>query len=403
MSRRRGRVPFDGTVQRVRIPVRLILISVLVVTVSTQPVFLLGASFFSIGPEFGLGPVGLGLLTAGFFLTAAASSAPLGRWVERVGWRRAMTVNVGVVVAVLTAFAVAVNSVWVFLALLAIAAATYGMANPAANLALSRHVAAEHQATIFGVKHAGIPTSTLLAGVAVPALVVNFGWRVSYGAAALLALGVLGAIRRLDLPEEESPPPTRPGTGSRLMPRALLAGLALGSSLATWGALALGAFGVSAAVEAGWSEAAAGWLLFMGSAFSILGRVVAGIVTDRRGGPGFGGVVVLVGLGAVVFALIPFAHGPWFAAAIVVAFVTGWGWPGLMTFSVVNANRGAPATSSGITQAGVFVGAGVGPLVLGLVVEHVSFSAAWWLVATMSGLAAVTVAWVGRRATRVVV
>ena len=65
---------------------RLMLIAILVVTASTQAVFLLGAAFVQIGPEFSLGPVGLGALTAAFFLTASATSAPLGRWVQRVGW-----------------------------------------------------------------------------------------------------------------------------------------------------------------------------------------------------------------------------------------------------------------------------------------------------------------------------
>lgn len=67
----------------------LLVLSVALVTVSTLPVFLTGAAFFQIGPEFGIGPFGLGALTAAFFLTAAVSSPGLGRWVQRVGWQRA--------------------------------------------------------------------------------------------------------------------------------------------------------------------------------------------------------------------------------------------------------------------------------------------------------------------------
>ena len=69
---------------------RLMLIAILVVTVSTQAVFLLGAAFVQIGPEFGLGPAGLGALTAAFFLTASATSPPLGRGDQRVGWQLAL-------------------------------------------------------------------------------------------------------------------------------------------------------------------------------------------------------------------------------------------------------------------------------------------------------------------------
>jgi len=368
---------------------------VLVVTVSTLPVFLLGAAFFQIGPEFGLGPVHLGMLAAGFFLTAATSSAPLGRWVDRVGWRTAMRVNVVVAAVVLASFPLLARSVGAVVALLVVAAATYGMANPAANLAVARHVEKRHQAMIFGVKHAGIPASTLLAGAAVPVVVVDLGWRFAYSLAALVAIGVLAVIPRTD---GAPVPADGPGESAPKMRSRLLAGLALGSSLATWGALALGAFGVSAAVAAGFDEGTAGWLLFTGSLCSILGRIAVGWWTDRVGGRGFAGVAALVGAGALVFALIPLSHGPWFAVLVVLAFMTGWGWPGLMTFTVVNANRASPGASSGITQAGVFVGAGVGPLVLGIVVERISFSVAWWVVAVMSAAAALTVAWVGHRA-----
>ena len=72
---------------------RLLAGAILIVTVSTQPVFLLGAGFLRIGDELGFGPAGLGVLTAAFFLTASIASAPLGRVVERIGWQRAMRLN----------------------------------------------------------------------------------------------------------------------------------------------------------------------------------------------------------------------------------------------------------------------------------------------------------------------
>ena len=66
-----------------------------------------------------------------------------------------------------------------------------------------------------------------------------------------------------------------------------------------------------------------------------------------------------------------------FVLIVLVAYATGWGWPGLMTYTVVNANRGSVASSSSITQSGVFIGAGAGPLLLGWVIERQSFGAAW--------------------------
>ena len=60
-----------------------------------------------------------------------------------------------------------------------------------------------------------------------------------------------------------------------------------------------------------------------------------------------------------------------------------------MTFTVVNANIGTPAASSAITQAGVFLGAGLGPLVLGWLIENVSRTAAWITVAACLGIASI--------------
>ena len=60
-----------------RTPWRLVAVAIVIVVVSTQPVFLLGAAFLDMGPEFGFGTAGLGVLTAAFFLSASLASAPL--------------------------------------------------------------------------------------------------------------------------------------------------------------------------------------------------------------------------------------------------------------------------------------------------------------------------------------
>jgi MFS family permease len=160
-----------------------------------------------------------------------------------------------------------------------------------------------------------------------------------------------------------------------------LLGLASGSALATWAAIGLGTYLVSAALELGFTESEAGWLQFSGAAISISTRIGVGVLTDRYRWSGFGGIAVLTGVGALVFALLPIATSVWFVIGVLVAYGTGWGWPGLMTYTVVNANRGSVASSSSITQAGVFVGAGAGPLLLGYVIDRGSYDAAWLTVA----------------------
>jgi len=382
---------------RSQTPWRLVALAVTIIVVSTQPVFLLGAAFLDIGPEFGFGTTGLGALTALFFLTASVSSAPLGKVVQRIGWQQAMRINATVSGTLLVVFAVGARNLTAFAALMVASGVVYGLANPAANQALADHVDPRHRALMFGLKHAGIPSSTLLAGLAIPTIIVRFGWRTSYALAAVVAIVVWaliprGSTSRTTQPRGESDPRRFvPPMGSQL-----LIGLAVGAALATWAAIALSTYLVAAAVDKGLSEVEAGWLLFAGSAASIGGRVVAGHVTDRLGGRGFAAIVTLTATGVIFFALLSAATGIVFAALVLVAFATGWGWPGLMTYTVVNANSGSAAASSGITQAGIFFGAGVGPIVLGWVAETWSFDMVWLVVAAALGLAAVTVASVGR-------
>lgn len=380
------------------VPWRLLFLAMLIVSLGTQPVFLLGAGFVQMSEEFGFSATGLGVLTASFWLTASVASPLLGRVVERIGWRRAIRINAIASSLLLITIAVTARSTVTLGALLMASASMYGFANPSANLALAQAVDPRRRALMFGLKHAGIPSSTLLAGLAVPLVMVSFGWRWAYVLASVLGLVVLALV------PAQKDPPVMPDTNQD--PRRSLAPLtmrrlvafATGVALATWAATSLGTYLVAAAVDIGYSESGAGMLLFAGSVASITGRLIAGHVTDRLGSKGFTGVATMVSMGAIVFALLATATGPWFAVLIIAAFATGWGWPGLMTYAVVNANLGTVAASSAITQAGVFLGAGTGPLVLGWVADEWSFSAAWLVVAGALAMSAAIVSLVGRSA-----
>lgn len=61
------------------LPWRRLALSILIVALSSLPVFLVGATFLQLKREIGLTTTGLGAVTALFFLTAAITSAPLGR------------------------------------------------------------------------------------------------------------------------------------------------------------------------------------------------------------------------------------------------------------------------------------------------------------------------------------
>jgi len=380
------------------LPWRRLLLAILLVALASQPIFLLAASFLQLEEDIGLTTTRLGVLAAAFFLTAAIASAPLGRVVERIGWRLAMRINVVGSAAVLVAFAAVARTFVAFLVLLVIGGAIYGLANPAANKSLAEQVFPDRRGLIFGLKHAGIPASTLLAGLAIPLVIVRFDWPVAF-AIALLLVPVIWLLIVTDR-DEPSPIPavSEPGRGAQPLGAAHLATLAGAAALSTWAALSLSLFLVEASVEeASLTESEAGVLLFAGSLASIIGRMTAGVVTDRIRGRGFATLAVLMGIGSVVFFLLRPATGALFAVLVLAAFATGWGWPGMMTFTVVNANASTVAASSAITQAGIFLGAGLGPVVLGWVIDNTSFQASWALVSAALLIAAAIVTIVGQR------
>ncbi len=380
------------------LPWRRLLLAILLVALASLPVFLLAASFLQLEEDIGLTTTRLGVLAAAFFLTAAIASAPLGRVVERIGWQRAMRINVVGSAAVLIAFLAFARSFTAFFVLLVVGGAIYGLANPAANKSLAEQVSPDRRGIIFGLKHAGIPASTLLAGLAIPLIIVRFDWPASFAMALVLAPVVWLLI--VTDSDEPSPIPAvdEPGRGARPLSAAHLATLAGAAALSTWAALSLSIFLVEASVEeASLTESGAGLLLFAGSLASIIGRMTAGAVTDRIRGRGFATLAVLMGTGSLVFLLLRPATGAMFVVLVLVAFATGWGWPGMMTFTVVNANASTVAASSAITQAGIFLGAGLGPVVLGWVIENTSFQTSWAVVSLALLIAASIVTIVGRR------
>jgi hypothetical protein len=68
----------------------------------------------------------------------------------------------------------------------------------------------------------------------------------------------------------------------------------------------------------------------------------------------------------------------------------GWAWPGGLTLAVVQRSPGAPAWAVGVLMAGLFTGAILGPLVVGVLAEAERFAVAWAVCAVCVFAAAVT-------------
>lgn len=369
------------------------------------PPFLLGAMAVQIREDLEFSEAGIGLGVGAFFLTASGLSAVLGRRAERTGGGPALRLAALWAGTAQLLVAVGARSLTALIAVLAFAGGANALGQPAANLVIARALPAHRQGIGFAVKQSAIPFSTFLGGLAVPALALTVGWRWAFVSAAALALAAAFLVPvagpAVDDSARPDPSDRRPGNvgAGRRLPLPIMAVLALGAALGAAAAGTLGAFLVSAGVDAGLSEGRAGVALSVGSGLGIVCRLWAGVLADRRTGGHLRWVATMLALGALGYLLFATGEPGLFLAGLPLAFGAGWAWPGLFNLAIVLANPASPAAATGVTQTGTYLGAVLGPLLFGLVAEHLSFAWSWTLAATTSLLAAGAI-WTGRRMLR---
>jgi predicted MFS family arabinose efflux permease len=359
---------------------------------SVLPGFLVGALALQIRSDLDVRVEAVAAGVSVFFLAGALGASWGGRLADHVGAVRAMRWCVLVTGACLLAGALLAESLVVLLLLLAVAGVSNAVCQPAINLFVSEQVAAERQGLGFGIKQSGIPAAILVSGLALPVLAIPLGWRVTFALCALGPLAVWVALRgETGLHVSRRPASRRPSR--------VLVLTAIGAALATAGPSALGAYLVASAVDVGIAEGTAGLLAAISSGLSLAVRVMLGARADRRRDYGLGTVVVLLAAGSLGFALMATDAVPSFVAGALLAFTLGWGWPGLFNLAVVDSNRETPGSASGISQTGIYVGAGGGPAVFGALYAQAGHGAAWLAVAGTTLLAA-GVIWLAARADR---
>jgi predicted MFS family arabinose efflux permease len=147
----------------------------------------------------------------------------------------------------------------------------------------------------------------------------------------------------------------------------------------------MSAFYVESAASAGQPLAVAGVLLSVGSVAGIGSRLAVGWLADRLPFDPLRVAGAMMMLGTTGFLVLGYTTGPgWLVLGTVVAFASGWGWPGLMQLAVVSEHMRAPAAASGIAHAGGLTGGLVGPIVFGQIVTALGYRTAWSVVAMVA-------------------
>ena len=364
-------------------------------TAAALPPFLVGGLAVQIRADLRFEAVGLGLAVSAYWLSSALFSAVLGRLAEHLGARRALRIGLTANLVVQLTVATAARTWGLLVLVMAVGGVVNALIQLAVNVLLTQKMPPHRLGVALGAKQSAIPMSTLLAGLAVPVIALTVGWRWAFVAGAglaALALALLPSTAQVRAVTAQ-----RPRIGDR--PMLPLVVLSIGAGFGAAAAGALAAFLVSGSVEAGIGEGAAGLLLTLGSACGIAVRMLAGARADRRDRGHLRVVALMLAGGSVAY--LAFATGrPWaYVALTPVAFGAGWAWPGLFNLAVVRDNPDIPGVATGITQTGVYVGALLGPLLFGVVVQHGSYAPAWLMTAAWTGVAAAVMV-VGRRLLR---
>jgi predicted MFS family arabinose efflux permease len=359
--------------------------------VASLPVFLLGGLALLIREELQFGALQLGIAVSTFFGVAAVAAVPAGRIAALLGAWTSTVLAAALSAGALVALALA-SSYPFLLAALAVAGMANALAQIGTNQALAQVVPEDRQGFAFGVKQSAVPASTLLAGLAVPLVGLTLGWRVSFFAGVLLAIGY---VLVAPTPQGQRAAPRLNVDRSGDAAVRALAVVAVAGAFGAGAASALGAFLVESAVADGMSPSAAGLLLAGGSAVGVVIRLLVGWGADRRARGLLVVVAGMLGGGALGMTLLATSSVTALVPGTALAFGLGWSWPGLLTFAVVRLNPTAPAVATSITQTGQFAGSATGPLLFGLVVEVSSYSAAW-SAAAVALLAAALLMMLGR-------
>jgi predicted MFS family arabinose efflux permease len=175
--------------------------------------------------------------------------------------------------------------------------------------------------------------------------------------------------------------------------------IALAAVLASAAGVGFISFLVTYAVRSDVGEAGAGLLLGAVSLVATLSRIGLGALFDRGRREPLAVHGAMLAAAAAAYLLLIEGEPVAIVVAALLAGGLGWSWPGGLTLAVVRRRPEAPAWAVGVMMSGLFAGAVAGPLLVGLLADHGSFTAAWSACAALALSAGLVLA-VTRRAER---
>lgn len=358
---------------------RVIALCTVVMTLSTLPAFLTGALAVQLSDSLRFDIAALGLVITIFYLSSAAFSARIGKLVQKRG------ASVGMRIA-LMGTATSLLSVGIFArswGWLAVSVIVGGVTNTAARtsttLLLVEKVDPSRQGLAFGLRQSSPALGMLAGGLGLPLIALTLGWRWVY-----IGFGAIALFLQLAIPRTQSRDEVVAQRAARpdasLLPMMLLF-LTIGFGAA--GVNVLGAFFVQYSVHEGIAPGAAGFMLATVNLMSLFVTVGVGVASDVRFKGKLLGVIGILLICAAGTFLLGVGEEWLIPIGALLALGIGQSWTGLFALAVTTVNPNAPATATGFTHTGAYIGAAGGPFLFGAVVAADSYRSAWWLMAVV--------------------
>ena len=229
---------------------------------------------------------------------------------------------------------------------------------------LKYEIAPARRGLAFGAQQAGASIGAVVAGLALPAVAIPFGWRWGYVGVAALALAAAAAAPR-HIPRPHPAERGRPPRGL-----GVVHAIGLTAFLASAASVSFIAFLVTYAVEEGIDRGAAGLLLAVVSLCAATSRIALGALADRGEQDALRPVAAMFAVSAAAYLLLISAEPAVIVIAAVVVGSFGWAWPGALNLAVVQLSPDAPSWAVGVMLGGLFAGAVAGPLAIGLLAHN---------------------------------
>ena len=290
------------------------------------------------GPALGYAPSAVGYYIAATYCGSMIGSAAAGGWVARFGPIRVSQAGLALCLAGLAL----ASSAWAPLVMLGgfIVGLGYGPTTPASSVILVRAAPPVQFALIFSIKQTGVPAGGVLAGLAVPGLILWLGWQWGAVAIGLACVALAVAIEAVRGRYDRQLDPRAPvSLGSALAPVRMVLGeprlreMAVASFVYAGLQITLVTYLVTFLVESfALSLVLAGLVMAVSQIASVAGRVAWGVLADRV----FTRRVMLglLGVGMGISALAALFAGPDWPRPLLFAYAvlfgaTAVGWNGV--------------------------------------------------------------------------